>query len=77
MDDLKFTTAGDYMEDDRWILSPHGRQKHTARWVVENYENREEYYDCDLVQKWVAASKKVLEDSGSEERSSLHVGSGE
>lgn len=77
MNDLKFTTAGEYMEDHRWMLSPHGRDKQTAKWVVDNYDGNPYYEDDALVQRWVAASKQVLEDPTAPEGGSLYVGSEE
>ena len=72
--DMKFTTAGEWAEDCRWVLGPHGNQKHTAQWVVDNYDGRDDYESNETVQKWIAASKQVLSDSESEERSTLFVG---
>ena len=75
--DMKFTTAGEWVEDFRWCLSAHGKQKHTARWVFENYDGRDDYLDNKSVQIWLAASQQVLADDSSEERSSLYMESGE
>ena len=75
--DMKFTTAGEWAEDLRWALSPHGNQKHMAQWVVDKYDGRDDYESNETVQRWVAASKQVLSDTESEERSALYVELGE
>lgn len=75
--DMKFTTAGEWAEDLRWVLGPHGKQKHMAEWVVEKYDGRDDYESSETVQRWIAASKQVLADSESEERSSLFMEPGE
>lgn len=65
------------MEDHTWMLSPHGKQKHMAQWVVDNYDGRPDYENHKLVQQWISASKQILQDPTTEERSSLYVESGE
>jgi len=70
--DMKFTTAGEWAEDFRWVLSPHGRQKHTAEYIIEKYAERDDYLDNTTVQRLVTASKQVLADEESEEKSSLY-----
>lgn len=53
------------------ILSPHGKQKHVARWVVERYDGKDEYKNNPHVQRWIAASKEVLVDPNAKERQHL------
>lgn len=71
MNDMKFTTAGEYMEDHTWILIPHGKQKHVAQWVVDNYEDRVDYEDNLIVQKWITSSKQILQNPNAVEKSDL------
>jgi hypothetical protein len=71
MNDMKFTTAGEYMEDHTWVLSPHGKQKHVAQWVVDNYEDRTDYVDNHTLHKWVMASKQILQDPDAVEQDHL------
>lgn len=71
--DMKFTTAGEMCEDYTWVLGPHGKQKHVAEWVLEKYEGRSDYDDNDTVQRWLFASKQILANDESKERSSLCV----
>ena len=60
MNDMKFTTAADYLEES--ILSPHGRTKISASWVVENYGSRTDYPNNGTFQRWVTESQRVLDD---------------
>ena len=60
MNDMKFTTAADYLEES--ILSPHGRTKLSAGWVVETYKDRKDYPNNATFQRWVTESQRVLDD---------------
>lgn len=71
MNDMKFTTAGEYMEDHTWVLSPHGKQKHVAQWVVDSYDGRTDYDSNVTLHKWLIASKQVLQDSTAVESACL------
>ena len=42
-------------------LTHHGRSKSTAQWVVDHYDNREDYKNNTTVQMWVKQSKEILE----------------
>lgn len=60
MNDMKFTTAEDYLQET--ILSPHGRTKLAASWVVETYADRTDYPNNDTFDRWVEESQRVLND---------------
>ena len=60
MNDMKFTTAEEYLKET--ILSPHGRTKLAARWVVETYGNRTDYPNNGTFDRWVEESQRVLND---------------
>ena len=60
MNDMKFTTAEDYLTDT--ILSPHGKTKAVARWVVETYGNSSHYPNNGTFHRWIAESQRVLDD---------------
>jgi hypothetical protein len=62
MNDMKFTTAQDYMESSSSILSPHGKTKASASWVVKTYENRTDYPNNATFHRWVKESQRVLND---------------
>jgi len=59
--DLKFTTAGDIMdeEDLTWTLSPHGRTLQVAQWIVETYADR--VGENEATERWVTASQQILD----------------
>ncbi len=42
-----------------WVLSPHGKGKNMAQWVVDNFQNRTDYNPT--VEKWVKASQQILD----------------
>lgn len=44
--------------DLTWLLSPHGKSKNVARWVVDNFGDRA---DSVAVQNWVKASQQILD----------------
>ena len=60
MNDMKFTTAGEYLADS--ILSPHGRTKMSASWVVETYQSRTDYPNNATFKRWVTESQQVVDD---------------
>ena len=44
--------------DLTWLLSPHGKSKNVAQWVVDNFGDRA---DSVAVQNWVKASQQILD----------------
>jgi len=42
-----------------WLLSPHGKSKNMAQWVVDNFQDRVEY--SSTVENWVKASQQILD----------------
>ena len=45
-------------EDLTWLLSPHGKTKVVAQWVIDNYA--ENQYN-EMIVKWVKASQQILD----------------
>jgi hypothetical protein len=45
-------------EDLTWLLSPHGKSKNVAQWVVDTFGDR---VDSVVVQNWVNASQQILD----------------
>jgi hypothetical protein len=41
------------------LLSPHGKGKNMAQWVVDNFQNRTDYNPT--VERWVEASQQILD----------------
>jgi hypothetical protein len=48
--------VNDDTEDLTWLLSPHGRSKDMAQWVVDQHGHKEEPH----IRRWVEASKQIL-----------------
>ena len=42
-----------------WLLSPHGKSKNMAQWVVDNFQDRVDYNPT--VENWVKASQQILD----------------
>jgi len=42
-----------------WVLSPHGKGKNMAQWVVDNFQDRVDYNPT--VENWVKASQQILD----------------
>lgn len=46
------------MQDLIWTLSPHGKNKSVAQWVVDNFSHKT---DTRAVDVWVKASQQILD----------------
>ena len=46
-------------QDLTWILSPHGKGKNVAQWVVDRYKDG--VPDNPMVKKWIKASQQILD----------------
>jgi len=42
-----------------WVLSPHGKGKNMAQWVIDNFQDRTDYNPT--VERWVEASQQILD----------------
>ena len=42
-----------------WLLSPHGKGKNMAQWVVDSFQDRTDYNPT--VERWVQASQQILD----------------
>ena len=46
-------------QDLTWILSPHGKSKNVAQWVLDRYKDG--VPDNPMVEKWIKASQQILD----------------
>jgi len=60
---LEYKNRDDLAEQTPW-LSPNGRCKLMAQWVVDRYENSEYMSWNTSVKEWVRQSKIILENYG-------------
>ena len=59
---LEYQNRDDLIEQTPW-LSPNGRCKFMAQWVVDRYENSEYMKWNTSAKEWVRQSKIILENS--------------